>query len=357
MDPLEFRLKNAVSEGDHATNGTVFPRIGFKETLQKMKEHIAIRSKPEGKNRGTGVACGFWFGAAGAFAAQVNVNGNGSVTLVVGSCDLTGNRTSLAQVVAEQFGISLDKITVITGDTDTAPYGDISAGSRTTRQMSTAVYRACQEVKDQLTQLASSQLGVKSNELTFAKGQFQVVGMPEKTISLEALARISIMRSDKGPITGRGSVGGNIPAPMFSVHLAEVEVDKETGKVKVLSYTAAQDVGFAINPTLIEGQMQGAVGQGIGRALMEDYVFSQGIMQNPNFLDYRMPTAVDLPFINTLLVEVRSGVEPFGVRGVGEPPMIPVLATIANAIHSATGMRLKELPMTPETVLRAIQQR
>jgi CO/xanthine dehydrogenase Mo-binding subunit len=223
--------------------------------------------------------------------------------------------------------------------------------------MSTAVYRACQEVKDQLTQLASSQLGVKSNELTFAKGQFQVVGMPEKTISLEALARISIMRSDKGPITGRGSVGGNIPAPMFSVHLAEVEVDKETGKVKVLSYTAAQDVGFAINPTLIEGQMQGAVGQGIGRALMEDYVFSQGIMQNPNFLDYRMPTAVDLPFINTLLVEVRSGIEPFGVRGVGEPPMIPVLATIANAIHSATGMRLKELPMTPETVLRAIQQR
>lgn len=357
MDPLEFRLKNAVSEGDHATNGTVFPRIGFKETLQKMKEHIAIRSKPEGKNRGTGVACGFWFGAAGAFAAQVNVNGNGSVTLVVGSCDLTGNRTSLAQVVAEQFGISLDKITVITGDTDTAPYGDISAGSRTTRQMSIAVYRACQEVKDQLTQLASSQLGVKSNELTFAKGQFQVVGMPEKTISLEALARISIMRSDKGPITGRGSVGGNIPAPMFSVHLAEVEVDKETGKVKVLSYTAAQDVGFAINPTLIEGQMQGAVGQGIGRALMEDYVFSQGIMQNPNFLDYRMPTAVDLPFINTLLVEVRSGIEPFGVRGVGEPPMIPVLATIANAIHSATGMRLKELPMTPETVLRAIQQR
>jgi CO/xanthine dehydrogenase Mo-binding subunit len=142
---------------------------------------------------------------------------------------------------------------------------------------------------------------------------------------------------------------------MFAVQMAEVEVDKETGKVKVLSYAAAQDVGFAINPALIEGQIQGAIGQGIGRALMEEYKFQDGIMQNPNLLDYRMPTAIDLPFKDVLLVEVKSDIEPFGVRGVGEPPMIPTLAAVANAIHSATGVRLKELPMKPETVFKAIQ--
>jgi CO/xanthine dehydrogenase Mo-binding subunit len=150
-------------------------------------------------------------------------------------------------------------------------------------------------------------------------------------------------------------VGVHPTAPIFVVQMADVEVDKETGKVKILSYAAAQDVGFAINPSLIEGQIQGAVAQGIGRTLMEEYVFQNGIMQNPNLLDYRIPTAADLPFIDTMLIEVGSGIEPFGARAVGEPPMIPTLAAVANAIHSATGVRLKELPMTPEAVLKTIQ--
>jgi xanthine dehydrogenase molybdenum-binding subunit len=356
MDPLEFRLRNAVAEGDHATDGATFPRIGFKETLQKMKEYLAQRRKPEGKNRGIGVACGLWYCAGGAFAAHVNVNSDGSVALVVGSCDLTGTRTSLAQIVAEEFGISFDQVTVITGDTDTVPYSERSSGSRTTRQMSTAVYRACQDAKDQLAQQVASEMGVKPDDLKFVNGQVQVEGLPEKSVPLAALARSSISRSIRGPVTGRGSVGGHQPsAPIFSVHLADVEVDKETGKVKVLSYAAVQDVGFAINPTLIEGQMQGAISQGIGWALMENYVFRQGVMQNPNLLDYRMPTAADLPFVDTMLVEVKSDIEPFGVRGVGEPPIVPSLATIANAIHSATGVRLKELPMTPEAVFYAVR--
>jgi len=359
MDPIDFRLINAVSEGDRAADGSRFPKIGFRETLLKMKEYVNARKNPERKNRGIGIACGLWKGGGGAFSANVNVIADGSVTLLVGSCDITGTRTSLAQIVAEEFGISLDQVTVTTGDTDTASYAGVSSGSRTVRQMSTAVHLSCEDAKNQLIIQAASKLGVKPNEVKFINGQIQVAGIPEKFVLLKDLARNAIGwgGKGKGPIIGRGAVNSNQPAPMFAVQMAEVEVNKETGKVKVLAYAAAQDVGFAINPTLIEGQIQGAVTQGIGRALMEEYKFQDGIMQNSNFLDYRMPTAVDVPFKDVLLVEVKSDIEPFGVRGVGEPPMIPTLAAIANAIHSATGIRLKELPMTPEKVIRAIRDK
>jgi len=355
MDPLEFRLINAVTEGDKAVDGSIFPKIGFIETLHKMKEHVSHISKPERKNQGIGIACGFWPGASGACAANINVNDDGSVALIIGSCDLTGTRTSLAQIVAEEFSIPLNQVTVTTGDTDTAPYSTFTAGSRITKQMGTAVYRACQDAKEQLIQLAASQLDVKPVDFEFINGQVRAKGTPEKGIPMSTLARISIIRSDKGPVTGRGSVGGNQDAPMFVVQRAGVDVDSETGKVKILSYASAQDVGFAINPTLIEGQIHGAIGQGIGRALLERYIFNQGVMQNANFLDYLMPTAADLCFFDTILVEIKSGVEPFGIRGVGEPPMIPTLAAIANAIHNASGVRLKELPMTPEAIFYALK--
>jgi CO/xanthine dehydrogenase Mo-binding subunit len=223
--------------------------------------------------------------------------------------------------------------------------------------MGTAVYRACQDAKVQLTEVAAAQLDVKPHELHFVNGQVFVQCQKEKTISLAALVRITIGRGGNGPVIGRGTVNNQHSAPIFAVQMAEVEVDRETGKVKLLSFAAAQDVGFAINPTLIEGQIQGAVAQGIGRSFMEDYAFRNGIMQNPNFLDYRMPTSVDLPFIDTLLVEVKSEMEPYGVRGVGEPPMIPTTAAVANAVHSATGVRIKNLPMTPEQVLKALKSK
>ena len=357
MDPLEFRLKNAVNEGNHAIDGTPFGKIGFSETLQKMQEHIKLRGKPETKNRGTGVACGLWYPAGGACGADINLTGDGTINLIIGSCDLTGTRTSLVQIVAEEFGISIDKVTVITGNTDTAPHSDVTNSSRITRQMGTAVYRACQDAKVQLTEVAAAQLDVKPHELHFANGQVFVQCQKEKTISLAALVRITIGRGGNGPVIGRGTVNNQHSAPIFAVQMAEVEVDRETGKVKLLSFAAAQDVGFAINPTLIEGQIQGAVAQGIGRSFMEDYAFRNGIMQNPNFLDYRMPTSVDLPFIDTLLVEVKSEMEPYSVRGVGEPPMIPTTAAVANAVHSATGVRIKNLPMTPEQVLKALKSK
>ena len=202
MDPLEFRLKNAASEGDCAIDGTLFGKIGFKETLVKMQEHLKQRGKQETGNRGTGIACGLWYPAGGACAADINLTGDGTATLIIGSCDLTGTRTSMAQIAAEEFGIPLDKVTVVTGDTDTAPHSDVTNSSRITRQMGTAVYRVCRDAKAQLSELAAAQLRVEPDELHFADGQVFVPGLKDKTISLAALIRITTGRGGKGPVIG-----------------------------------------------------------------------------------------------------------------------------------------------------------
>ncbi|MCJ7654604.1 MAG: molybdopterin-dependent oxidoreductase, partial [Dehalococcoidia bacterium] len=349
------RLKNAAVEGDLMVTGTPFPKIGFKETIERMRQYLAQRGNLEGENQGRGVACGFWAPASGAAGANINVNADGTVALVVGSVDVSGTRTSLAQIVAEELGIPFENVSVVTGDTETAPFSVLSAGSMITRSLAPPVCQACQDVKDQLCRRAAQQMEVKRKDVEFAHGRVQVKGMPEKYVSLADLARGIAHFPGESPITGRGSSKGLKQSPVLAVEVADVEVDKETGKVKVLSYVAAQDVGFAINPTLVEGQIQGAVAQGIGWALSENYIFHEGVMQNATLLDYRMPTAADVPFVDTLLVEVSFDASPFGIRGVGEPPIVPSLATIANAIHSATGVRLKELPMTPEAILNSIR--
>jgi CO/xanthine dehydrogenase Mo-binding subunit len=355
MDPLEFRIRNAVEKGDVRPDGKILPRIGFKETLERMAEYLTRKGKLEGENRGRGIACGFWCGGIGNYSAHVNVNPDGSVNLLVGSVDLTGNRTSMAQIAAEEFCIPFEKVTVATGDTDTAPYSDLTVGSRATYHMGITILRACRDAKTQLARQAASILAVNPAEVEFVRGRFQIKGKPKQSISLEELAYNSTTMPGEGPITGHGAVGKPPQNPMFAVHAADVEVDRDTGKVKVLSYTAAQDVGFAINPTLVEGQIQGAIAQGVGWALMEDYVVDNGVVQNTTLLDYRMPTAVDLPFKDILLVEVPSETGPYGMRPVGEPPMIPCLAAVSNAINSAVGVRIKELPVSPEALFRALR--
>lgn len=354
MDPIEFRLKNAVVEGDTMVNGTPFGRIGFRETLERIEQYLSQRAEPTGENRGRGIACGLWPTGIMGSSAHINVNYDGTVILVVGSTDISGTRTTLAQMVAEEFGLPFEKVTIVTGDTETAPYSISSVGSMTTRSMGAAVCRACQDVKDQLCQRAASRLEVAPEDVEFANGRVQVKGAPGKSISFADLVAPSFQFSDSGPITGRGTGAMGEGTPVFAVQVADVEVDKETGKVKILSYAVAQDAGLAVNPTLVEGQMQGGVVQGIGWALNENYIFQNGVMQNTTLLDYRMPTATDVPFIDTMLVEVSSGASPLGIRGVGEPPIVPSLATIANAIHRATGVRFKQLPMTPETILNGI---
>lgn len=336
-------------------NGMPLPKIGFKETIVRMQEYLAERGPLEGENRGRGLACGFWAPGCGPAAAHINVNTDGTVALSVGSLDISGTRTSLAQIVAEELGIPFERVSVVTGDTETAPYSTMSVGSMITRSLSAPICQACQDVKNQLCVLGASLLDVEPNEVEFVHGYVRLKRMPDKFISLENLAKQTSRFGGEEPITGRGSNKGSPPTPVLAIGTADVEVDKDTGKVTILSYAAAQDVGLAINPTMVEGQIQGAVVQGIGWALTENHITDKGVMQNATFLDYRTPTAADVPFIDTMVVEIDSKASPYGIRGVGEPPMVPTLAVIANAIHSAAGVRLKELPMDPESVLRALQ--
>ena len=249
----------------------------------------------------------------------------------------------------------IEKVSVVVGDTDSVPWSGTSVGSATVYSLSAAVYRACQDAKAQLSQLAADRLEVKASEIEFVKGRFRVKRNPRQSVSLAEITETTVGFRGTGPVMGKGSVGGLSAEPTLSVHAVDVEVDRETGKVKILSYAVAQDTGKAINPLSIEGQIQGAVTQGIGWALMEGYIFEKGILQNTTFLDYRMPTATDVPMIDALIVEVPSVGGVYGLRHAGEPPMIPTLAALANAIHSATGIRFTELPMTPEVVLKGIQ--
>ncbi|MFH1031746.1 MAG: xanthine dehydrogenase family protein molybdopterin-binding subunit [Chloroflexota bacterium] len=354
MNPLELRLKNAVAEGDTMTTGMPFLRIGFKQTIERMQQYLAQKGELQGENRGRGIACGFLFCGAGASGAHINLNADGTVSVLTGAVDVSGTRTILTQVVAEELGIPSKDITVITGDTDMAPYSVFSAGSMIARAASLSVYQACQNIKEQVCQRGASKLKVEPKDVEYVKGRVQVKGTPEKSLSLADVGRSLHHFPLEPPITGQGTGKVQNQSMVFAVETADVEVDKETGKVKVLSYAVAQDVGFAVNPTLLECQIQGAITQGIGWALWENSVYDKGVMQNANLLDYRIPTAVDVPSADVLLVEVPHSTSPFGIRGAGEPPLVPALATIANAIHSATGVMLKELPMNPEAVFRAL---
>jgi xanthine dehydrogenase molybdenum-binding subunit len=356
MDPLQFRLRNIAEDGDPMTNGAPFGRIGFKQTLEKAQQYLAEHPPITGENRGLGVAAGLWATGALASAAHINVNTDGTLTLVVGSTDISGTRTSFAQMVADEFDIPLAQVTVVSGDTETAPFSAINVGSMTTRSMGRAVRRACLQVKEEIRQRGAIALGVDQAAVEYVTGRVRIREAPYTSLTIGEIAVEDPFARYAGPITGSG-VGDMVmvPNPVLAVQVSEVEVDRETGKVKVRSTVLAQDVGRAINPASIEGQIQGAVAQSIGWALSENYIFRDGVMENATFLDYRMPTAADLPLIDTLIVEVDSGFEPYGIRGVGEPPIVPGLAAIANAIHSATGVRVKELPITPEAVLEKIK--
>jgi xanthine dehydrogenase molybdenum-binding subunit len=354
MDPLSFRLLNCPQEGDPMANGRPYNRIGLKDTYERVKAHPAWTSPFTGKNRGRGIATGYWRGGTFTSSCHVAVNADGTVEAVVGSVDLTGTRTSLTQVVAEEFGLSADEVQVTVGDTDSVGYTDVSGGSRITYTMSAALNKACRDALDQLKQRAAEQLEANLEDIEYADRRFFVRGSPQKAATLQELAKASVMGS--GPIIGKGTATRMGLAHEFAVHIADVEVDPDTGKVKIIHYTAFQDVGCAVNPTQVEGQMQGGTVQGIGWALTEEYAYDKGILRNPTLLDYRMPTALDLPMITTEIVEVPAPDGPYGIRGVGEVPIVPPPATIANAIYRAIAVRMHELPMSPERVRRAIEQ-
>lgn len=356
MDPIDFRLLNASREGDPRTDGQKLSRIGLVELLERAKAHPAWTDPlPQKPWVGRGMAIGYWMNFGGTSACQLTLNSDGSVNLVTGSVDLTGSRVAMAQVVAEELGLQPSAVNSAIGDSEATGFTDGTGGSRTTFATGIAVRNGALAMRAELQRRAAKLLEAAEEDLEFADGRFQIKGAPARAITV---AEIAAKQSQTGGSIAVSGVTGNLPAaPAFSLHIADVAVDPETGKVSVERYTAFQDVGRAIHPALVEGQMQGGAAQGIGWALNEEYAWDGGIMRNPTFLDYRMPVSLDLPDIDCVIVEVPAPEHPYGVRGVGEAPIVPPPGAVANAVARATGRRMGELPLSPERVWRTLSQR
>ena len=353
MDPLDFRLLNGAKEGTRQINGVRFPRIGYLETIRAAKKHPHYSAPLGGTNRGRGVATAFWRNNTGPSSAIASVNSDGTVSLIEGSPDLSGTRVALAVQMAEVLGIPAEDVHPSIGDTDSIGYTSNSAGSSVTFKTGWACYEAAQDIKCQMAQRAATIWDVSAEALESRDGMYMHKSDPELKLTFKELAEM--LNATGGPIVGRATVDPRGVGGAFAVNIVDVEVDPETGKVRILRYTALQDVGKAVHPDNVEGQMQGGVAQGIGWALNEEYYFdSEGRMANTSFLDYLMPTSLDFPMIDTVIVEVPNPGHPFGVRGAGEVPIIPPMAAIANAIHSAVGVRMNHLPMNPGALLEEL---
>jgi CO/xanthine dehydrogenase Mo-binding subunit len=365
-DPLDFRLKNGAHEGTRRADGPVYPRIGYLETVQTAKSHphytaplaqaahTPAHTVPSSAiKRGRGVASGFWFNIGLKSSATASVNADGTVSLVEGSTDIGGTRTSIAMQLAEVLGLRAEDIRPVVGDTETVGYTDVTGGSRVTFATGWAAYEAGQDIKRQMIDRAAQIWEVKPDDVSYTDGVLTCRADAKKRFTFKELA--GKLHATGGTIVGRASVDPTGVGGGVATHIVDVEVDEETGKVSIARYTAIQDVGKAIHPSYVEGQMQGGAAQGIGWALNEEYIYNEkGVMTNASFLDYRLPTSLDLPMIDTVLVEVPNPGHPYGVRGVGEVPIVPPPAAIANAIYRAIGVRMRVLPMSPGRVLKEI---
>ena len=355
MDPLELRLKNAAKEGTRRADGTVYRQIGCEETVQAAKDSEHYHSPLKGPYRGRGVAGGFWFNGGGMSSAAIAVNDNGTINLTEGSVDIGGSRAALAMIVAETLGLRAEDINPSIPDTSSIGFTGGTGGSRVCYATGHACYNAAEDVKAEMSRRAAQQLEVDDDDIEFQEGSFVCKSDPTQRLSFAEVA--ASQGSTGGPITGKGAINASGPGNAFAVHIVDVEVDPDTGKVKILRYTAVQDVGKAVHPSYVEGQIQGGAVQGIGWALSEGYFYTaDGQLANPTFLDYRMPTTFDIPLIETILVEVPNPASPHGIRGVGEVPLVPPMAAIANALYDALGCRLGELPMSPDRVVAALQE-
>ena len=348
MDPIEFRLINGVRAGDPRSDGRPYARIGFLETLEAARKHPHYTSPLTGPHQGRGVAAGTWGNAGGRSSASASILPDGSVSLVTGSVDITGTRMTLAMQLAETLGISAEDVKTCMADTDSIGFADGSWGSRTTFSAGWAVYELGQNLIRLLCQRAAEHWQVPAGQVGFADGVFTV---GDQKLGFKELAA---QLNEHIPVMASAAVNPGGVGPAFATHIVDVEVDPETGQVKVLRYTAVQDAGQAVHPAYVEGQMQGGVVQGIGWALNEEYIYDEaGRMLNASYLDYRIPTCSDVPAIETVIVEVPNPGHPYGVRGVGEMSIVPPPAALANAIHAATGLRLTCLPMSPARILEA----
>ncbi len=358
IDPVEFRLQNAAAEGVKSAYGPTFKKIGFVETLQAAKAHPHYDA-PLGPNQGRGVACGFWFNVGGESSAQLHINEDGTVTVITGHPDIGGSRASMVNIAAEMLGIDYKNVRAQIGDTNAIGISATTGGSRVTFSAGMAVTKVTELVKQTLRERAAKIWDIDVEAVVWEDGNARPAGSNAGEFDPLSLADLAAKATATGgPINGQVSINAQGAAPAFATHICDVEVDPETGRVEIIRYTAVQDAGRAVHPSYVEGQIQGGVAQGVGWALNEEYIYDEaGQLENPGFLDYRMPVASDLPMIDTVIVEIPNADHPHGVRGVGEVPIVPPMAAVANAIQDAAGLRLNDLPMSPPKVLAALEEK
>jgi CO/xanthine dehydrogenase Mo-binding subunit len=363
LDPLELRLRNIVHDGDEGPTGQVLEAVGLEECLRRAAAAIGWHERRPGSWRGKGIACGWWTTTGGSSGVYVKLTADGSVTLNTGAAEIgSAALTGAAQVLAEELGVDVADVNLVSGDTFATPFDFGAQGSRTAFAVGNACRVAAAEVRRQLVALAARELGVAEEALRLSDKH--VAGDGQR-ISLADLARIA--NQTGGGIVAHGSfiapptpydvkrveahVYPAFHSPSFHAHAVDLSVDPDTGEVTIHRYVVAQDVGRAINPTYVEGQIEGGVTQGLGQALSEEIVYRDGRVLNPNLTDYKMPTTLDVPPIESILVEHPSAIGPYGAKGVGEPPSIEPPAAVANAIASATGARIRSLPITAEKIV------
>jgi CO/xanthine dehydrogenase Mo-binding subunit len=357
MDPIDLRLKNAATEGYKTIYGETFGPIGFVETLQAAKKCEHYNSPvPEGQGRG--VAAGFWFNRGGETTGTLNVATDGSITLILGTSDVAGSRISISMMAAEELGIPVDKVRAVMADTHSLGFNRVTAGSRTTFATGMVIVDSARKAITELSKRAAQIWGVPEEGVTFEDGYCRPASSNVGTFEPMSIAQIAAKTTPThGAIAGHSEMNVTGAGPGFGLHIVDVEVDKETGRVDIKRYTVVEDAGKAIHPLQVEGQYQGGAVQGIGWALNEEYYYGEdGRMQNASFLDYRMPVASDVPMIDTEIVEVPNPRHPYGLRGVGEVPVVPTMAAIANAIGAAIGIRPQSLPMSPPKLLKLMDE-
>jgi CO/xanthine dehydrogenase Mo-binding subunit len=365
LDPLRLRLQNLALEGDLLVDAQPQVQIGAKEVLTALAEHPAWTDPPpprrgdDGLLRGRGVGLGSWGGGRGPAAAIAILEADGAIRIVLGTVDVSGSFTSMAQIAAEALGVSVQQIVMSKASPDYAPFAPMSAGSQTVYAMGAAVKEAALDLRGKMLKYAAEDLQVTETELDVNEKGVFVIAKPEQIRSFQMIYQLGTeWFAEHGPLIGAGSAHQRQPAPGAAATIAEVAVDPETGQVTLTRLTTAQDVGKAINPLSVEGQIQGGSTQSVGIALWEEVMYDEhGQVRNPGLLDYHMATAADVPMIETILVEAPGGDGPYGAKLVGEPSIIPPVAAVANAVAAAIGARVYDLPITPERVWRAIQSK
>ena len=354
MDPIDLRILNAVKDGAKTVYGATVRYSAFIETLQAVKAHPHYQSKLKA-GQARGVAAGFWFNIGGESSAAVHVDEDGGATVVSSNPDIGGSRASMAMMAAETLGLPIERVRCTVADTTSIGFSGSTGGSRVTFATGMAVVEAAQKVVADLKRRAAQTWECDLAHVEWKDGVATCLDPSKdaKPLSLKALAGKSAKTG--GPIAAEVSLNAQGAAAGYGVHVCDLEIDPETGRTTILRYTAAQDVGRAIHPAYVEGQLQGGAAQGVGWALNEEYVYNaKGLLDNASFLDYRMPVASDLPMIDTILVEAKPNPRhPYGAKGVGEVPIVPPLAAVANAISAVVGQRMTSLPLSPAKVLAA----